>query len=109
MIATLVDGRLSTVVIPCKLFDAANDAGDFYELLHAIVVYVLDVERAGVYARHELPLRAVQAFNVAIYSMEVDNGGHSQFLANRGAQLPTTLADTLAGLEAMARTPSTRT
>jgi hypothetical protein len=101
MPATLVDGRVSTVVIPRKWFDAGSKPDGYHHLPAAIVDYVNDVQEAGVYARHELPPRAMQAFSADYYLAQVDNGGHSQFIRNAGAQLPTAVADALDGLEAM--------
>ncbi|MGA2126437.1 MAG: DUF4375 domain-containing protein [Xanthobacteraceae bacterium] len=101
MPGTLIDGRLSTVVIPRKCFDAASKPDGFYHLPDAVIDYVQDVLRAGVYARHELPARSRQLFHGELYAAEVNNGGHSQFIRNTGALLPTIVTDALDGLDAM--------
>jgi len=98
---TLIDGRLSAVVVRRKWFEAASTADGFHDLPAAVVNYVNDVQQKGVYARHELPQRTMQAFHADYYVAEVDNGGHSQFIRNAGAMLPTIVADALGGLEAM--------
>jgi Domain of unknown function (DUF4375) len=43
----------------------------------------------------------MQAFHADYYAAQVNNGGHSQFIRNAGALLPTIVADALGGLEAM--------
>ncbi|WP_407189958.1 DUF4375 domain-containing protein [Bradyrhizobium centrosematis] len=44
----------------------------------------------------------MQAYHADYYLAQVDNGGHSQFIGNTGAEmLPTTSGDALAGLKAM--------
>jgi hypothetical protein len=101
MPGTLIDGRLATVVIPRKCFDAATESDGFHHLPEAVVDYVNDVQRVGVYAQHELPARAMQVFHADYYVAEVNNGGHSQLIGNVGALLPTIVADVLGGLLAM--------
>ena len=44
----LVDGRVPTVVIPRKWFDAASKPDGFHHLPAAVVDYVNDVQRVGV-------------------------------------------------------------
>jgi hypothetical protein len=80
MPGTLIDDRLSTVVIPRKFFEAASKPDGFHHLPEAVVDYVSDVQRVGVYAPHELPARAMQVFHAECYIAEVNNGGHSQFI-----------------------------
>jgi Domain of unknown function (DUF4375) len=98
----LVDGRMTTVVVRREDRDAANQPGNGQLLVSAIVGYVNDIQRSGVYGRHELLPALMQAYHADYYLAQVDNGGHSQFIGNTGAiQLPITGADALAGLEAM--------
>ena len=97
----MVGGRLTSVVVPRPAYDAASQPGEAYRLVSAVVDYVNEVQRAGVYTRHEMPAVAMQAYHADYYLAQVNNGGHSQFIGNAGALLPTTGADALAGLEAM--------
>lgn len=101
MSETLVDGRLTTVIVPRSSLEAAGNPENADQLTAAIVDYVNDVQRAGVYARHELPAKAMQAFHADYYLAEVNNGGHSQFIHNSDALLAVVIADALAGLQAM--------
>jgi Domain of unknown function (DUF4375) len=94
-------GRLTTVVVRRAAYDAASQPDKAYLLAAAVVDYVNDLMRAGVYTRHEMPAAAVQAFQADFYLAQVNNGGHSQFIRNAGSTLPTACTDALAGLEAM--------
>jgi hypothetical protein len=97
-----VDGRLTTVVVPHKALEAAQNPDKADYLTGALVDYVNDIQRAGVYTRDELPAVAMQAYHADYYFAQVMNGGHSQFVGNTGAAMfPTTSADALAGLKAM--------
>lgn len=97
----LVDGRLTTVVVRREVHDAASQPGKAHMLVSAVVDYVNEAMREGVYTRSELPAVAMQAYQADYYLAQVKNGGHSQFIHNTGALLPTTSADALAGLQAM--------
>ena len=98
----IVEGRLTTVVVPREALEAASDPEKAYYLIGAVVDYVNQIQRAGVYAGRELPAVAMQAYHADLYLAQVNNGGHSQFIRNIGvAMLPTTSGDALAGLKAM--------
>lgn len=98
----IVGGRLTTVVVPRDALEAARELEKAEYLTGAVVDYVNEVQRAGVYTRHELPAVAMQAYHADYYLAQVYNGGHSQFIGNTGpAQLPTTAGDALAALKAM--------
>jgi hypothetical protein len=97
----MLNGRLATVIIQRKWADAASKPEGAYHLPAAVVDYVNNVQRVGVYARHELPPKALQAYHADYYLAQVNNGGHSQFIGNSGALLRDIAADALAGLEAM--------
>jgi hypothetical protein len=99
------DGRLVTVVVPQKWADAAKQPQGVHQLAAAVVEYVNDVQSAGLFARKELPAKALQAYHADFYLSQVKNGGHSQFIANAGGLLPVAVADALAGLEAMGAGP----
>jgi hypothetical protein len=96
----IVDGRLATVVIPRDAIEGAQEPDK--AVTQAVVDYVNDIQRAGVYPRHEMPAAAMQAYHAEYYLAQVRNGGHSQFIRNTGiAMLPTTSGDALAALHAM--------
>ncbi len=99
--ATMNEGRLLAVIVPRKWVDAAAEPDGAYHLSAAIVDYVNDVQQAGVFARHEMPAKAMQAYHADYYLSQVNNGGHSQFIGNSGELLRTITADALVGLEAM--------
>ena len=94
-------GRLTTVVVRRQALDGAKQPDKAYDLVYAIVEYVNHVQREGVFHARELPAVAIQAYHADFYLAQVNNGGHSQFIGNAGANLPTTSADALAGLKAM--------
>ena len=87
--ATMDEGRLTTVIVPRKWVDAAAEPDGAYHMSAAIVDYVNDVQQAGVFARHEMPAKAMQAYHADYYLAQVNNGGHSQFIGNSGELLRT--------------------
>jgi len=96
----IVDGRLATVVIPRDAIEGAQEPDK--AVMQAVVGYVNDIQRSGVYPRHEMPAAAMQTYHAVYYLAQVNNGGHGQFIRNTGiAMLPTTSGDALAGLKAM--------
>lgn len=98
----IVEGRLTTVVVPRKALEAALDPRKAEYLTGAVVDYVNEIQRVGIYSGRELPAVAMQAYHADFYLAQVYNGGHSQFIGNTGvAMLPTTSGDALAGLKAM--------
>lgn len=94
-------GRLTTVIVPRAAAGPAHNEEDAERLIQAVVTYVNDVQQAGVYARHELPAKAMQAYHANYYLAEVSNGGHSQLVHNCGEIWPAVVADALAALDAM--------
>jgi hypothetical protein len=94
-------GGLTTVVVRRAVLDGADHPDKAYDLVYAIVKYVDDVMREGVYHVRELPPAAMQVYHADYYLAQVNNGGHSQFIYNAGVNLPTMSADALAGLAAM--------
>ncbi|WP_271565964.1 DMP19 family protein [Bradyrhizobium sp. CCBAU 11386] len=93
---------MTTVVVPRKALEAALDPEKAEYLTGAVVDYVNEIQRVGIYSGRELPAVAMQAYHADFYLAQVYNGGHSQFIGNTGgAMLPTTSGDALAGLKAM--------
>ena len=98
----IVEGRLTTVVVPREALEAAQDPDKAEYLIGAVVDYVNQMLRIGVFSGGDLPAVAMQAYCADYYLAQVDNGGHSQFIGNAGiALLPTTYGNALAGLKAM--------
>ncbi|WP_245318381.1 DUF4375 domain-containing protein [Bradyrhizobium sp. DOA1] len=98
----IVGGRLTTVIVPRKALEAAQDAEKAEYLTGAVVDYVNEMQRVGVYSGRELPAVAMQAYHADYYLAQVNNGGHSQFIGNTAiAMFRTTFGDALAGLKAM--------
>jgi Domain of unknown function (DUF4375) len=96
----IVGGRLAMVVIARDAIEGAHEPDK--AVTQAVVDYVNDMQRAGVYPRHEMPAAAMQVYHADYYRTQVNNGGHSQFIRNTGiAMLPTTSGDALAALQAM--------
>ncbi|MGT2437607.1 DMP19 family protein [Bradyrhizobium betae] len=93
---------MTTVVVPRESLEAALNPEKAEYLTGALVDYVNQIQRLGIYTGSELPAVAMQAYHADFYLAQVYNGGHSQFIRNTGvAMLPTTSGDALAGLEAM--------
>ena len=99
----MIEGsRLTTVVVSLDALEAAQAPEKADYLTEAVVYYVNEIQRVGVYKGRELPAVAMQAYHADYYLAQVNNGGHSQFIGNTGvAMLPTTSGDALAGLKAM--------
>jgi hypothetical protein len=96
----IVGGRLAMVVIARDAIEGAHEPDK--AVTQAVVDYVKDIQRAGVYPRHEMPAAAMQAYHADYYLTQVNNGGHGQFIRNTGiAMLPTASGDALAALQAM--------
>lgn len=95
-------GRLTTVVVSRDSLEAAQKPEQAYYLVEAVVYYVNEIQRVGVYHARELPAGVMQAYHADYYLAQVNNGGHSQFIGNTDvAMLATTCGDALAGLKAM--------
>ncbi|UPK40575.1 DMP19 family protein [Bradyrhizobium sp. 186] len=95
-------GRLATVVVARDALEAAQKPEKAHYLTEAVVDYVNEIQRVGVYTGRELPAVAMQAYHADYYLAQVNNSGHSQFIGNTGIEmLPTTAGDALAGLKAM--------
>jgi hypothetical protein len=96
----IIDGDLAMAVIPREAIDGAPEPDK--AVTQAVVDYVNDIQRAGVYPRHEMPAATMQAYHASYYLAQVNTGGHGQFIQNTGiAMLPTISGDVLAGLKAM--------
>ncbi|MGY4291619.1 hypothetical protein ACVWXO_010885 [Bradyrhizobium sp. LM2.7] len=88
--------------MPRNALEAAQKPEKADYLTGAVVDYVNEIQRLGVYTGRELPAVAMQAYHADYYLAQVNNGGHSQFIGNTGVEmLPTTSGDALAGLKAM--------
>ncbi len=98
------EGRLQTVIVQRKWAEAAREPEGAHHLAAAVVDFVNGIQQAGVFATHELPSKAMQAYYADFYEAQVKNGGHSQFIFNSGELLSTAIVHALAALTAMGAT-----
>ncbi|MEQ1611471.1 MAG: DUF4375 domain-containing protein, partial [Hyphomicrobiaceae bacterium] len=68
------------IVVPKSSFDAPEP----WELMCANEVFVHRVMRDGLYEHSELLPDCVMLYHVLEYDRQVGNGGHEQYLSNRG-------------------------
>ncbi|WP_299843463.1 DUF4375 domain-containing protein [uncultured Roseovarius sp.] len=68
---------------------------DPHPLVGAVIDYVNVLTSQGHFNRREIPVLAMAAYHADYYLAQVNNGGHSQFIHNSGANLPQTTADIL--------------
>ncbi|WP_461331769.1 DMP19 family protein [Bradyrhizobium diazoefficiens] len=81
----MIEGsRLTTVVVSLDALEAAQAPEKADYLTEAVVYYVNEIQRVGVYKGRELPAVAMQAYHADYYLAQVNNGGHSQFIGNTG-------------------------
>lgn len=85
------------IIVAQSAYEAWPD--DPHPLVKGVIDYVNILTRQGHYTRAEVPARAMQAFHMDYYLAQVNNGGHSQFVRNTGANMDFTLRDIRAGLQ----------
>ena len=93
--------NVAVVVVSASSFNSAKNGSKPYDLIQSVVDFVNGMIEDGYYIRQELPQKALQAYHADYYLAQVNNGGHSQFIHNAGADAHQTFADALGGLEAM--------
>jgi len=71
------------------------------DLISTVVNFVNHLLTNGFYRLKELPPHLVQLYHAEFYVAQIDNGGHSQFVHNCGAQAQFIFANAEAGLAAM--------
>jgi hypothetical protein len=94
-------GASGTVIVRRSVAARAADPKQAHELVQEIVTFVNAMTHQGLYERAEIPGHALKAYHADFYLAQVNNGGHSQFIANAGRNLSLILADARAGLSSM--------
>ncbi len=89
--------RLQAVVMR----QSAMDSSESWHAVSAVVDFVNDIQRVGLFYPTELPEHALQSYHADYYLAQVNNGGHSQFIHNLGQNYPLTVRNAELGLEAM--------
>jgi hypothetical protein len=95
------EATFGTVIVRRSVASRAKDPSHAHEVVQEIVAFVNAVSGEGLYERSEIPASALQAYHADFYLAQVNNGGHSQFIANSGRNLAHVLSDVRAGLVAM--------
>lgn len=89
------------VVVRRSALEAVQADPDAYELVGAVVDFVNAMFSHGYFLRDEMVPSALQAYHADYYLAQVNNGGHSQFIHNCGANAPYVWHDASVGLHAM--------
>jgi hypothetical protein len=92
---------LESVIVPRSAVERAANPGKEYVLVGAVVDFVNAMMSQGLYARYEIPAKAVQVYQSDYYLAQVNNGGHHQFIHNCGGTLKYAVPDIRAGLSGM--------
>ena len=71
-----------------------------FELVFAVEKFIHAMVSNGLYRHSEISPKAMQVSHADLYSAEVKNGGHSQFIHNAGQEFDTMVANARAGLTA---------
>jgi len=71
-----------------------------FELVFAVEKFIHAMVSKGLYHHSEISPKAMQVSHADLYSAEVKNGGHSQFIHNAGQEFDTMVANARAGLTA---------
>ncbi|BCM18428.1 DUF4375 domain-containing protein [Mesorhizobium sp. J8] len=86
------------VVVPRSKIEPADE--EPFHLVFAVMQFVVTMVSKGLYRYPEINPKALQVFHADQYSLEVKNGGHSQFIHNAGGEIDTMIANARAGLSA---------
>ncbi|MBZ9851417.1 DMP19 family protein [Mesorhizobium sp. CA14] len=86
------------VVVPRSKTEQADEKS--FHLVFAVMQFVVTMVSKGLYRYPEINPKALQVFHADQYSLEVKNGGHSQFIHNAGSEIDTVIANARAGLGA---------
>jgi hypothetical protein len=84
------------IIVPKKAYESESP----YELVQSVVNFVNFALRHAYFNRDEIAQNAMRSYHVDYYLAQVNNGGHSQFAANRN-MLDVILKDIEEGLVAM--------
>ena len=91
-------GLLVPVIVPRSAVEDAVEQP--FELVFAVDKFIHIMVSKGLYRHSEISLKAMQVSHADLYSAEVKNGGHSQFIHNAGQEFDTMVANARAGLTA---------
>ncbi|MER8371947.1 DUF4375 domain-containing protein [Mesorhizobium sp. M1406] len=91
-------GLLVPVIVPRSTVEDAVERP--FELVFAVDKFIHAMVSQGLYHYPEISPKAMQVFHADLYSTEVKNGGHSQFVHNAGREFDTMVANARAGLTA---------
>ncbi|CDX33748.1 conserved hypothetical protein [Mesorhizobium plurifarium] len=86
------------IVVPRSNIEQGD--GEAFHLVFAVMQFVVAMVSKGLYRYPEINPKALQVFHADQYSLEVKNGGHSQFIHNAGDEIDTMIANARAGLSA---------
>lgn len=89
------------VLVRRSALEAVRSDPGAHDLVQAVVDFVNAMLGRGCYGRDEISQKALHVYHADYYLAQVNNGGHSQFIRNCGANAPFVWADARAGLEAM--------
>ncbi|TPL92761.1 DUF4375 domain-containing protein [Mesorhizobium sp. B2-3-11] len=90
---------LLPVIVPRSTVDQANE--NPFEIVFAVQKFIHSIVSEGLYRKSELNPKAMQVSHADLYSAEIANGGHSQFIHNAGGAFDTMVANARAGLTAI--------
>lgn len=91
-------GLLMPVIVPRSTVENAVEQP--FELVFAVEKFIHALVSKGLYRHPEINPKAMQVSHADLYSAEVKNGGHSQFIHNAGQEFDTMVANAHAGLTA---------
>ena len=89
---------VSSIMVPRSKIEEADERS--FHLVFAVMQFVVTMVSKGLYRYPEINPKAMQVFHADQYSLEVKNGGHSQFIHNAGGEIDTMIANARAGLSA---------
>lgn len=91
-------GLLVPVIVPRSTVEEAVEQP--FELVFAVEKFIHAMVSNGLYRHSEINAKAMQVSHADLYSAEVKNGGHSQFIHNAGQEFDAMVANARAGLTA---------
>ncbi|RUW95189.1 DUF4375 domain-containing protein [bacterium M00.F.Ca.ET.141.01.1.1] len=90
---------LLPVIVPRSIVDEANE--EPFEVVFAVEKFIHSMVSEGLYRKWEINPKAMQVSHADLYSAEVKNGGHSQFIHNAGEEFDAMVANARAALTAI--------
>ncbi|MEZ2332803.1 DUF4375 domain-containing protein [Mesorhizobium sp. RCC_202] len=96
--------HVSSVIVPFSAVERAAKENYAADLVTAVMDFVNAMFDQGLYKDHEIPASARQFFHTYLYGLEVNNGGHSQFIRNYRGHLDKITSDACLALAGMRAT-----